>query len=430
MPDRWGRLTGDDFMSWANSINSIKNSYREHQKWKDYQEDRQEQQQFKDDVNYNAGLYEDDSLQYGDGTPYATRDDAVKSALRGSPQAKIEGTRYHLMRKKQKDQMAYDQVYKKIVEWHQANPKASLDDMPKDLYLGVQGHKARAAYLSDYAKQDEIQRGIRQAREKEIWEKEIPLFFARKAHASELLSSGDFDGAAKIIEDMSQKLSNPHSLKYDPKTKMFQKLYMASETGRPEIIEEISPQEVFKEVMDIRADTLRNFLLLNREAVRQHNEEKAKNPQIWKNRKGQTFLVTAFKNPGNANRVDYNIYDEANNHQVVHLRDDLYKMGLRPENLQREKLLLENKKSNAALIGKLQDNQLFPYREQQAQAALKGQQLQNETTGLKLKQLQNPQPKPLTIKEQEAAYERNTRAFAIQAKDLGVEIDQAIRNPT
>ncbi len=417
-------MTGDDWLELAGlaqNFNMIRQRDRElaarRAEIQYREEERRRKAEYERDVQHNADVYLN-----GGGT----------SALRGTPQAR-RGGREIFLKNQQMDfdlqklntEKEYREAMRKMLTWKKDNPQGTFDDMPGNLYMGIGGHKARAD-LADQVARTQGNALLIAQRRRELLEKVLyPKFVNGKKYIEEQLLAGDKQKAIKATEQLSRDMRLPRRLTYNSETNKFDVEYKRSLADGYSKVGEITPEEALLALDNIAEPQFMEFYGANYEAIRQKNLHYQKNPFEGKDHHGNTYIVYPQKETLNPDNMKVLVYDKKTNEgRMFDSWADLNRAGIHVKDLKRKKQELDIKKQELDIAGKQLDNIGKGFINTGRALDNQGKIIDNDQSRLKLKQLRNPQPKPLTIKEQEAAHERNAKAFAIQAKDLGVGIDQ------
>jgi len=331
MPDQYGRITGNDWMNLANTVNQISGNIRKNQQ--------------EADVNTNLSLLRQSKGDYESFQPVGSQKSQVEAgrlyATDLQNQQIIKGSR---------DTQEQEQILGKLITWGQENPNASIDKIPKAFYPGVNGQRALVSFTNMRMNTEEgkarTQAAIN-ARVKEAY----PIFAAQRDYVQKALVSGDFDTAVNILQDMSSQLPIPYKFgDFDKESQTFEVQYLDSETGEYQPSGRRSMRSVLNQINKTGEEQFARGLTLHAMAVDAGNREKRENPLHGKNARGDRFIIIPKKQTTNPNQVVYEVRDEKTNEEVnfpsLKAMNDF---GIYTENLDREQDLQKIATSKAAM---------------------------------------------------------------------------------
>lgn len=322
------RITGEDLLGIAYSLDTIQKMNQRNTTFKQSQEDRKEKKTLLGNARKNF--------------------DAIKNnpdaELVGTPEARLLG-RKMLAEEGQTNQLLRDQAntgeYEKslggLITWKQSNPESSWDDAPLDLYRGANGQKAYAEAIRLGAETVEGKQRTQAAITK-IGQQAYPTFAAQKELAQKSLQSGDLDLTVTTLQNMSKTLPMPYKLgEFDKETQSFDVQYLDSNTGEFQSTRKMPLKQVMGMVNAMGEEKFNQQIALHALSVDAGNREKRQNPLFGKNANGDRFLVIPQKQWANPNSVEIEVRNEKTNEKTIFPSwKALQDFGINIENLGRE----------------------------------------------------------------------------------------------
>ncbi|WP_022667927.1 hypothetical protein [Desulfospira joergensenii] len=438
MPDKWGRVGYNDFMGIANVFGQINNLNKQNQYY-----NRQNQEQAKKDQTHKDAV-----------TNYAILGkDPESQNLVGGPEAQVQardwidrGNKYmeSISDAKERKQA------KEISELYLSGQWENLSPEKKKKYSAsavAQGEIVAANYFKG---QTDARKAIEETKEALAKEGYNNLLEYRK-YISKALQSGDQAGAATLISDLSKKMNHPYQYEYDPQTGRLKEYYLHSGSGRHEPTGgNLSMEDAVNMIMNITPEQFKVAQYTHLESITGWNEE-ARKPSgssdggrgQYYTKGGKEYYIYPQKAIENGVQQHYVVMDDENNKTAYKSMAELQQAGFRYQDLKREKdkadiestqALTANRKAEKAYHdkrtatlgqGKFTEWKLYdPKTGKEYTAKDKGQFDYYQKQGLV--PIDTSQ-KTLTKAEVDQ-YERSSKAFFQDTRDLGMAMDEVSGN--
>lgn len=341
MPDRYGRITGDDLYKIAGTIDQISSGHRQQAEWA-------KNEQLNKDANYNAGLYEEGAVTLDETSHHSSVKDARNDAMRGTPEAKLRGKQIAAQNmqlgnaiEKAKTDKRVMSVAEQLVPHIYNN---TLDQFDKSGIDGTTYIKALGVG-SDIASKTKAGRAkINKIREDEIKNK-AAKFMEHKKHIMTAHNQGNVEDVRMFIEQMSKDSAAKNYFQWDDEKGAFKQLYRHS--GNDEWVETgfVNYEDAIKFISNQTPEQYKNFeyatmetnLQWNQNAWLPASEEGGRTQEYTKD--GESVFITPQVKPTDANEIHYIVTDKDKNQTQFGSLKDLTKAGYQFRDPKRETAL-------------------------------------------------------------------------------------------
>lgn len=372
MPDRWGRVTHNDWNAMTGMVNNLQAMGQRNEQYRRQKDYWNKQDKIQEDTStaFNAAMNPQqvpDAQNHVDspvpGAPVPTKEQPLSQALQGlSPEGmerglgaaqNVKSFEANLANMKNKDEIRT--IANIFLEKGTVDPRRLPEEFKKD-QASVASAQALAASL--FSKTKEAEQLFKQTRMADISRGFKQLQVAQQ-RVSEAYKAGDKASVGQMIEELSEGMPLPYKYVYDEKTDTFKEQYLHSGTGKFEDNgTQIPYQEAVQKLTTMQPKEYATAAYQYKEATRQWNEqarlpagtEGADGEKVgrgqWIKKDGQRFYVFPQKPNSDTSRVAYIVMDKDNNQVEYPNINALLNAGYRYEDLGREKGLLdiENKR--------------------------------------------------------------------------------------
>jgi hypothetical protein len=310
MPDKWGRVTGDDFFSVANAFASINNSIQRGKQTEISQE--------------NLAISQDRNSREEERHGWA-REEQQRSQKEFARQDQARGLA--------NDMLSY---------WDKNGPvEMPRGDTNPLLYNQALGIASQSYHQSDAGKQ------LIMETRKTAHARDYGIFREYQAGILDAYGRGDMETTTTLIEKMSEAAPIPYKYQFDKESGMFNELYLDSQTDEWQQTGQVPVADVLSR---IKATGEKEFAMESfraKEATRQWNEDAWMNKTAVAQKDGKTFYVTPQKDPNSPNQVHYHVVDDQNHEVIYKSSKEMARSGIRLEDLERKKKVSEINSINA-----------------------------------------------------------------------------------
>jgi hypothetical protein len=357
MPDRWGRVTHNDWNAMTGMINNIQAMGQRNQLYRQNQDEYQRQKTFREQRDQVANAYLNSAQVPNQNVagpdprmpvPTQAQDPEKAIAAMGdvSPGAKVAGQTLAAQSKQadvslmsSEDAKQFQQKENDIVSWISQNGIDSIDKIPPELTAGVPGQKALVSALEREAAKAENKQKLFERRMDFLTPK-YQIFSLQSDAVNKALLEGREDDVVMGLRQMVKDLPIPYQLgEFNPEDRSFDVKYFDRRTGKLQSVEKKPLTEVIAEMNATGKEKYFNQALLHMEAKRLENLEAEKNPLPGKTKGGTPVLITPqvpVQEPdGNLN---IRVKDEKTGELLAEYKswEALYDSGTSVENLDRE----------------------------------------------------------------------------------------------
>ena len=333
MPDRYGRITADDWNQATNSIVNMASLSSNLRKNREVQE-----------TNQNLSTLLADP----------------KAPLSGSPVSQMQAKQLYLQDAQNSDALKYREIRDNIIKWKQAH---SEDEIPENMYVGPIGQQVivdlNKMELANKDVQRKIHEGIKAEADSIYQQYVLPI----RSQINEDLAAGKVKDAAIGIQHLWKKAAKraPYAIgEFDPATQSFKKLYNDSQSDGLKEVGTVSLEDAMGMINQVTQENLYPQIAQHLAAVRLTNEENRMPDRIQyaNGPNGRKYMVIAQKRLNDPLKLDLEVRDMETNSKIMF---DSYAVlqdaGFQLENTPRIKAEGELQKQQLDLSNALQNYQ-------------------------------------------------------------------------
>jgi len=335
MPDQWGRPTLNDWIGMSQAMNGIQQIGQRYA-------DRAELKANKTQYNKALAGY----IATGKATSGVSPDIDTKAEQTYATKLQAEANIA-----KANENKEYLAKRNGIVNYLQKHPGIPFNKIPKNLYSGATGMKAKADIVNLMANTEQGRTAIFKARAPRI--KAAYETFSAAQHAiSEYMKKGDLENTLNTIEKVSEELPMPFRIKgwANKENQVLNIEHLDRATGKYVSSGKMSLQEAIHQVSTTGEKQFINTMNLHMETVRQGNHEAYQKPIYAKGLNGRGYRIYSLKKVLDPSQINIEVYDEkTNEHFTLHSFKALHDMGIFEEKPGHEKAALALDKSKVDL---------------------------------------------------------------------------------
>jgi hypothetical protein len=330
MPDRWGRVTADDWNQTTNMLTGMTgalNNASQARERRDVKQNFAAIQQNPDDPQYTGSEFSQAQARSAHAQDLKTQESILSS----------------------QDQAKYRTMRDNVMGWIQKNPGLKV---PDEMYSGVMGQQLMYDLGKLELSNQQVQSAIYTQIKAESDKLYKDVFLPMRSQISADLSSGKVPEAAVGIQNLWRQVATraPYDLvEYDPQTQSFQKLYNDSQSDGLKPVGNVSLSDAMAMISETGPKEFYLQRATHMAAVREGNEENRlpENLGYATGPKGNQYLVIRQRRLDDPMTLNLEVRDiKTNNKIMFDSYSALQDAGFKMEDLKHQKAQSETDKAS------------------------------------------------------------------------------------